>query len=65
MFFSVGNDWVLSMISGEPHRERRGLAQRYFAAHIKDWQLVQVESARTLIRDLSVNLSDWEALVRL
>ena len=62
---SVGNDWLLSVMSGEPHKERRVLAQRYFAAQLKDWQLVQMESARTLIRNLSSNLSDWEALIRL
>ncbi|KAI9572371.1 cytochrome P450 [Boletus coccyginus] len=61
----MGNSWVLSSISGEPHRERRSLAQRYFLAQIKDWQLVQLQSSRTLVRNLFANPNDWVALIRL
>jgi len=61
----MGNNWVLSSISGEPHRERRSLAQRYFLGQIKDWQLVQLQSSRTLIRNLFANPNDWVALIRL
>ena len=49
----------------KPHKERRSLAQRYFLARIKDWQLVQLESARTLLRNLYANPNDWAALIRL
>lgn len=65
MLFSAGNDWLIATISGEPHRERRSLAQRYFFVQIKDWQLVQLESSRTLLRNLFTNPTDWAAFVRL
>ena len=65
MHFSSGFDWALTSISGEPHRERRSLAQRYFLAQSKDWQHAQLECSRTLTRNLLVNPNDWAALIRL
>ncbi|KAI6103414.1 cytochrome P450 [Pisolithus sp. B1] len=61
----VGNSWVVSVISGEPHRERRSIAQRYFLAQFKDWQRVQLESSRTLLRNLFDDPDNWAAFLRL
>lgn len=61
----VGNSWVVSVISGEPHRERRSIAQRYFLAQFKDWQRVQLESSRTLLQNLFDDPDNWAAFLRL
>ncbi|KAI6045800.1 cytochrome P450 [Pisolithus marmoratus] len=61
----VGNSWVLSIISGEPHRERRSVAQRYFLAQFKEWQRVQLESSRILLQNLLDDPGNWASSVQL
>ncbi|KAG9316164.1 cytochrome P450 [Chiua virens] len=53
------------LVEGEPHKERRSLAQRYFLSQFKDWQHVQLESSRTLLKNLLANPDDWTALIHL
>ena len=65
MHSSSGCDWIFSIISGAPHRERRSLAQRYFLAQFKDWQHAQLECSRALTRSLFANPNDWAALIHL
>ncbi|KAI6104700.1 hypothetical protein EDD16DRAFT_1636774 [Pisolithus croceorrhizus] len=59
----IGNSWVVSVISGEQHRERRSIAQRYFLGQFKDWQHVQLKSSRTFLRNLFDDPDNWVAFL--
>ncbi|KIJ65802.1 hypothetical protein HYDPIDRAFT_109823 [Hydnomerulius pinastri MD-312] len=61
----MGLDWSFTIQSGERHKQRRALVQRYFVGQVKDWQHVQLDEALSMLRRLLRSPQDWFAHVQI
>lgn len=54
-----GEDWMITNLSGQPHKVRRAIAQRYYSGSAaKNHQFVQEQEARDLLRVIATSPDD-------